>query len=61
MHCELHPSLIYTQFSSVIRKQKEIVKELIAQRQQEVQKVHPGLTCFKEGVCTNISLHNLVG
>lgn len=51
MHCELHPSLIYTQFSSVIRKQKEIVKELIAQRQQEVQKVHPGLTCFKEGVC----------
>ncbi|XP_062563590.1 histone acetyltransferase KAT2A isoform X1 [Armigeres subalbatus] len=52
MHCELHPSLIYTQFSSVIRKQKEIVKELIAQRQQEVQKVHPGLTCFKEGKCT---------
>uniref|UniRef100_U5EJ34 histone acetyltransferase n=1 Tax=Corethrella appendiculata TaxID=1370023 RepID=U5EJ34_9DIPT len=50
MHCELHPSLIYTQFSSVIRKQKEIVKELIAQRQQEVQKAHPGLTCFKEGV-----------
>lgn len=50
MHCELHPSLIYTQFSSVIRKQKEIVKELITQRQQEVQKVHPGLTCFKEGV-----------
>ncbi|XP_052865783.1 histone acetyltransferase KAT2A [Anopheles cruzii] len=50
MHCELHPSLIYTQFSSVIRKQKEIVKELITQRQQEVQKVHAGLTCFKEGV-----------
>lgn len=53
MHCELHPSLIYTQFSSVIRKQKEIVKELIAQRQQEVQKVHPGLTCFREGVSIN--------
>lgn len=50
MHCELHPSLIYTQFSSVIRKQKEIVKELISQRQQDVQKIHPGLTCFKEGV-----------
>lgn len=50
MHCELHPSLVYTQFISVIRKQKEIVKELIAQRQQEVQKIHPGLTCFKEGV-----------
>jgi histone acetyltransferase len=50
MHCELHPCLIYTQFSSVIRKQKEIVKELIMQRQQEVQEVHQGLTCFKEGV-----------
>uniref|UniRef100_A0A1L8DX13 histone acetyltransferase n=2 Tax=Nyssomyia neivai TaxID=330878 RepID=A0A1L8DX13_9DIPT len=50
MHCELHPSIVYTQFSSVIRKQKDIVKELIAQRQQEVQKIHPGLTCFKEGV-----------
>lgn len=50
MHCELHPAIIYTQFSSVIRKQKEIVKELIIQRQQEMSKVHPGLTCFKEGV-----------
>lgn len=43
MHCELHPSIVYTQFSSVIRKQKEIIKELISQRQQEIQKIHPGL------------------
>ncbi|GAB0099588.1 Histone acetyltransferase [Sergentomyia squamirostris] len=50
MHCELHSGIVYTQFSSVIRRQKDIVKELIAQRQQEVQKIHPGLTCFKEGV-----------
>ncbi|CAD7089064.1 unnamed protein product [Hermetia illucens] len=50
MHCEFHPSLVYTQFISVIREQREIVKELIVQRQQEVQKIHPGLTCFKEGV-----------
>lgn len=50
MYCELHPCLIYTQFSSVIRKQKEIVKELILQRQQEIQDVQQGLTCFKEGV-----------
>lgn len=52
MHCELHPSIVYTQFSAIIRRQKEILKELIAQRQQDVQKVHPGLTCFKEGVRT---------
>lgn len=50
MHCELHPSIVYTQFSSVIRKQKEITKELITQRQHDVQKIHSGLTCFKEGV-----------
>lgn len=50
MHCELHPSIVYTQFSSVIRRQKEIIKELISQRQQDIQKIHSGLTCFKEGV-----------
>lgn len=49
MHCELHPSIVYTQFSSVLRKQKEIIKEMISQRQQDIQKIHPGLTCFKEG------------
>ena len=52
MHCELHPCIIYTQFSGVIRKQKEIVKELILQKQQELSKVHTGLTCFKEGIRT---------
>lgn len=37
-------------FYVVIRKQREILKELIAQRHTEVQKVRPGLTCFKEGL-----------
>lgn len=50
MHCQLMSTIVYTQFTSVIRKQKEILKELISQRQQEVQKIHPGLTCFKEGL-----------
>lgn len=50
MHCELHSKIVYTQFSAIIRRQKEILKELIAQKQNEVQKVHPGLTCFQEGV-----------
>lgn len=49
MHCELHSSIVYTQFSSVLRKQKEIIKEMISQRQHDIQKIHPGLTCFKEG------------
>ncbi|XP_050452975.1 histone acetyltransferase KAT2A-like [Cataglyphis hispanica] len=50
MHCELNPKIVYTEFTAVIRKQKEILKKLIHQRQQEIQKAHPGLTCFKEGV-----------
>ncbi|XP_012217718.1 histone acetyltransferase KAT2A-like isoform X2 [Linepithema humile] len=50
MHCELNAKIVYTEFTAVLRKQKEIVKKLIYQRQQEIQKIHPGLTCFKEGV-----------
>lgn len=50
MHCELHPSIVNTQFIAVIRNQSEILKELIAQRHNEVQKVRTGLTCFKEGL-----------
>ncbi|KAJ0172618.1 hypothetical protein K1T71_011757 [Dendrolimus kikuchii] len=50
MHCELNPRIVYTQFTSVVRRQKEIVKKLIDMRQKEVRKIHPGLTCFKEGV-----------
>ncbi|KAG7304888.1 hypothetical protein JYU34_010283 [Plutella xylostella] len=50
MHCELNPRLVYTHFTNVIRTQKEIVKKLIDMRQKEVRKIHPGLTCFKEGV-----------
>ncbi|XP_045453626.1 histone acetyltransferase KAT2A [Melitaea cinxia] len=50
MHCELNPRIVYTQFTAVIRRQKEIVKKLIDMRQKEVRKIHPGLNCFKEGV-----------
>lgn len=50
MHCELNPRIVYTQFTSVIRRQKEIVKKLIDMRQKDLRKIHPGLTLFKEGV-----------
>ncbi|XP_026736170.1 histone acetyltransferase KAT2A isoform X1 [Trichoplusia ni] len=50
MHCELNPRIVYTQFTSIIRRQKEIVKKLIDMRQKDVRKIHPGLTLFKEGV-----------
>ncbi|RZB39129.1 histone acetyltransferase KAT2A [Asbolus verrucosus] len=50
MHCELNPKIIYTEFTSVVRRQKKFVKQLIYQQQRNVSKVYPGLTYFKEGV-----------
>nr|CAD7441630.1 unnamed protein product [Timema bartmani] len=50
MHCELNSRIVYTEFTAVVRKQKKILEKLIEMRQEDVEKVHPGLTCFKEGV-----------
>lgn len=50
MHCELNPKIVYTEFTSVVRRQKEIIKQLIYQQQRTVSKVHPGLTIFREGL-----------
>ncbi|KAL4226662.1 Histone acetyltransferase kat2b [Mactra antiquata] len=50
MGCELNPRICYTEFSKTIRKQKEIVKKIIEQKQEKFSKVFPGLTCFKDGV-----------
>ncbi|XP_023216584.1 histone acetyltransferase KAT2A [Centruroides vittatus] len=50
MGCELNPCIVYTEFTSVIRKQKEIIKKLIERQQEQMQKVYPGLSCFKDGV-----------
>jgi histone acetyltransferase len=50
MGCELNPKIVYTEFSAVVRRQKEILKKLIERKQAQIRKVHPGLTCFKDGV-----------
>ncbi|XP_047136473.1 histone acetyltransferase KAT2A isoform X2 [Hydra vulgaris] len=50
MHCSLNPKIPYREFSLVIKKQKEIVRQLIKEKQEEIKKVYPGLTCFKNGV-----------
>ncbi|KAK5647049.1 hypothetical protein RI129_005513 [Pyrocoelia pectoralis] len=34
MHCELNPKIVYTEFTSVVRRQKEIIKQLIYQQQR---------------------------
>lgn len=61
MHCELHSGIVYTQFNSIVRKQGEIVKELFRQRQMEQSKIHPGLTCFREGQRTSLMADAIPG
>ncbi|CAN2389754.1 histone H3-K9 acetylation [Pristimantis euphronides] len=50
MGCELNPRIPYTEFSVIIKKQKEIIKKMIERKQVQIRKVYPGLSCFKEGV-----------
>ncbi|XP_061123468.1 histone acetyltransferase KAT2B isoform X5 [Syngnathus typhle] len=50
MGCELNPSIPYTEFSVIIKKQKEIIRKLIERKQVQIRKVYPGLSCFKDGV-----------
>lgn len=50
MGCELNPKICYVEFSLVLKKQKEVIKKLIERRQQELSKVYPGLTCFRDGI-----------
>ncbi|CAH1105077.1 unnamed protein product, partial [Psylliodes chrysocephalus] len=50
MHCELNPKIVYTEFTSMVRKQKKFVKQLIYQQQKTVSKIHPGITFFNQGV-----------
>ena len=50
MGCEMNPKIVYTEFTAVVRKQKDILKRLIERKQNQIRKVHPGLTCFKDGV-----------
>ncbi|XP_030597096.1 histone acetyltransferase KAT2B-like [Archocentrus centrarchus] len=50
MGCETQPQHPYTEFSVIIKKQKEIIKKLIERKQAQIRKVYPGLSCFKDGV-----------
>jgi len=50
MGCELNPKIVYVEFTNVVRRQKEILKKLVEKKQEQIRKVHSGLTCFREGV-----------
>lgn len=47
MHCELNPRIVYTKFTGVIRKQKEVINQLIQKYQETMAIEHPGLV-FKQ-------------
>lgn len=49
MDCQLKPEIIYTLFSSIIHKQKDILKKLIEQKQSELTKTFNCLQPFKDG------------
>ena len=60
MGCELNPKIVYVEFTNVVRKQKEILKKLVEKKQEQIRKVHSGLTCFREGV-REISVESIPG
>jgi len=60
MGCELNPKIVYVEFTNVVRKQKEILKKLVERKQEQIRKVHSGLTCFREGV-REISVDSIPG
>ncbi|XP_063694977.1 histone acetyltransferase KAT2A-like isoform X3 [Bolinopsis microptera] len=60
MQCTLNPKICYKQLSKVIKRQKEIVQGLVEWKQSKINKVYPGLTCFKKGV-SRIPIESIPG
>jgi len=60
MGCELNPKIVYVEFTAVVRRQKEILKKLVEKKQEQIRQVHPGLTCFRDGV-REIPVENIPG
>jgi len=61
MGCDLCPRINYTDFSRVIRKQKEIVKKLASKKTLETDKVYSGVGLFKEGIKLPLPLEYIPG
>ncbi|CAH8514819.1 unnamed protein product [Schistosoma turkestanicum] len=51
MGCELYPNIIYTRFSELIAKQKEVITRLIEKRRESVNQTYPGIPAklFRNG------------
>ncbi|KAF6023610.1 KAT2B [Bugula neritina] len=50
MGCELDARIQYTEFSLVIKRQKEVLQALIEKRRNDCRKVYPGIKCYENGV-----------
>jgi len=55
MGCELNLRVIYTEFSGVVRKQREVVKKMIEKHHEEIMQPHEGeipyLTIYRYEGC----------
>lgn len=60
MECHLHARIPYTEMSEIISQQKMVIKRLIEGNQTSSEKIHPGLTCFKEGV-RELPVESIIG
>lgn len=60
MQCTLNPKICYKKLSKVIKRQKEIIQGLVEWKQSKINKVYPGLTCFKKGV-SKIAIDSIPG
>ncbi|VEL35371.1 unnamed protein product [Protopolystoma xenopodis] len=51
MGCELYPNIVYTEFSEIVAKQKDLVSLLIERRRSALSRTNPGLpnSAFRNG------------
>lgn len=40
MHCELNPNIRYTDFTTVVRRQKQIMMKIVKRKYEELQVTH---------------------
>lgn len=61
MECKLTPNIVYTQLTSVLRIQKEIIRRLIEEKQSQMKRVYPGINYFKHNHDRQIPIEQIDG
>nr|VZI40596.1 unnamed protein product [Spirometra erinaceieuropaei] len=62
MGCELYPNIVYTEFSEILNKQREIISRIIQRRRKALERVYPGIPTanFRNGPIPFSSIPGLV-